>query len=263
MITMSNQKVSKLNQILQYWKHNTVSVSNWFQLYGVNRFLLNKYVTSKWIKRIGYGAYIKSGNNVDWSGGLYAIQKQLKLYIHVSGKSALQLHGLAHYLPIGNKVYIELFGEPGAELPVWFKNYDWKVQIKYFTSNLFNNDIGLTEKDFATYTITISTPERAIMELLHHVPENQTFDEADKIMEGLFSLRPDLVLTLLKECNSIKVKRLFLYLAEKNSLPVLKHLNINDINLGSGKRLIVKDGILDKKYNITVPKQDFLDEQIP
>jgi len=31
-------------------------------------------------------------------------------------------------------------------------------------------------------------------------------------------------------------------------------VNLEKINLGSGKRVIVEDGTLDKKYNITIPK---------
>ena len=39
----------------------------------------------------------------------------------------------------------------------------------------------------------ISTPELATMEMLYLIPNEQSFDEAMKIMEGLTTLRPQLV----------------------------------------------------------------------
>ena len=105
------------------------------------------------------------------------------------------------------------------------------------------------------FDIIISTPELATMEMLYLVPNEQSFDEALKIMEGLTTLRPQLVQQLLEECNSVKVKRLFLYMAEKNDHQWFQELNIEKINLGSGKRVIVKDGVFDKKYLITVPRE--------
>jgi hypothetical protein len=36
----------------------------------------------------------------------------------------------------------------------------------------------------------MSSPERAILELLDEVPERETFHQADVLMEGLRNLRP-------------------------------------------------------------------------
>ena len=44
-------------------------------------------------------------------------------------------------------------------------------------------------------------------------------------------------------------------MAEKNDLPCVKELDLDKVNLGSGKRSIVQNGVLDKKYNITVPRE--------
>ncbi|MCF6194867.1 MAG: type IV toxin-antitoxin system AbiEi family antitoxin domain-containing protein, partial [Kangiellaceae bacterium] len=58
---------------------------------------------------------------------------------------------------------------------------------------------------------------------------------------------------LLLQCKSIKVKRLFLWLAERQNYAWFKKLDIENLNLGSGKRVIAKGGKLDKEYQITVP----------
>ncbi|MEK6654555.1 MAG: type IV toxin-antitoxin system AbiEi family antitoxin domain-containing protein, partial [Thermodesulfobacteriota bacterium] len=53
----------------------------------------------------------------------------------------------------------------------------------------------------------------------------------------------------------IKAKRLFLFLAEKCGHAWVNKLDISKVRLGSGKRLIVRGGRLDKKYQITVPSE--------
>jgi len=75
------------------------------------------------------------------------------------------------------------------------------------------------------------------------------------IMEGLTSLKPSEVQKLLEACTSIKVKRLFLYFAEVSNHTWFNYLDVDKINLGSGKRSIVKDGSYNEKYKITVPQR--------
>ena len=70
-----------------------------------------------------------------------------------------------------------------------------------------------------------------------------------------------MVQELLEDCNSIKVKRLFLYLAENSDHFWFKELNVKSVNLGKGKRVIDVNGKLDKKYNITVPKTNTYDTE--
>jgi hypothetical protein len=183
------------------------------------------------------------------------LQKQLKLTIHAGGKTALELKGYAHYLrPKEHECY--LFGTVGEKLPKWFLDYDWGVKIVYRATNLLPRDSkkAYSEYRYKEFDITISSPERAALEMLYYVPSKQGFDEALKIMEGLFGLRPDLVQELLEQCRSVKVTRLFLYMAEKLQHPWFSKLNLKSVDLGSGKRVIVKGGVLDKKYKITVPE---------
>ncbi len=92
-----------------------------------------------------------------------------------------------------------------------------------------------------------------MMELLHLVPHDEPYEEAALLMEGLATLRPNLVQGLLESCRSIKVKRLFLHLAEECNHAWVDMLDTDGITLGQGKRMIVKGGRLDKRYNITVP----------
>ena len=74
-------------------------------------------------------------------------------------------------------------------------------------------------------------------------------------MEGLNNLRPAVVQELLERCKSVKVKRLFLYMADKASHEWFNHIMVAKVDLGTGKRAIVKDGVYIPKYEITVPKE--------
>jgi hypothetical protein len=74
------------------------------------------------------------------------------------------------------------------------------------------------------------------------------------LMEGLPNLSPRRLHQLLAACRSVKVKRLFLWFAARHNHAWLKSLDREGIDLGSGKRMIVRGGKLDTRYNITVPE---------
>lgn len=250
---MSVQNGSKLNRLILSWPKGAVYTTEWMVEQGFSRSLINKYKKGHWLSSIVRGAYTLPGDKVNWTGGLFAVQRQLKLNIHAGGKTALQLKGLAHYIsPEIKKIY--LFGVAKQKLPAWFKNFDWGVEVDYTITNLFSKDIGLFDYDYGNFTIKISSAERAIMETLYLIPQKQTFDESSLLMEHLLTLRPDLIRELLECATSIKMKRLFLYLAEKNNLPWLDRLDLSKVDTGSGKRVIIPGGTLNNKYGITVPK---------
>ena len=89
---------------------------------------------------------------------------------------------------------------------------------------------------------------------LYLTPKKQELVECYEIMEGLNNLRPKQVQELLEACTSIKVKRLFLYMAEKARHDWFKYIDLEGIDLGNGKRSLVKEGVYISKYQITVPK---------
>ncbi len=252
---MASESRSKLNRLLTAWPQGTVAVSRWLEAQGAYQQLVHEYEKSGWIQRVGHGAYVRAGGTVEWTGGLYALQEQLKLPIHAGAKTALQLQGYAHYLAMGKGGSVTLFGSSGTRLPAWFRNYDWGLELRYSTTKLFADDpkAGLSKKELATYAITVSAPERAMMEVLYLVPAEESFEEAGLLMEGLTTLRPRLVQSLLEQCRSVKVKRLFMVLAEACNHAWVRNLDLSKVDFGKGKRMIVKGGRLDAKYNITVP----------
>jgi hypothetical protein len=120
----------------------------------------------------------------------------------------------------------------------------------------WEKDLGIKSMELKnSVPIPVAAPERAILELLSHVNSKPKFLKGWHLIEGMMTLRPNLVQRLLRNCKSVKVKRLFLFMVENNELPWYKKLNVNEIDLGSGKRTIVENGKLDNKFKITVPEE--------
>lgn len=254
---MASVVSSKINQLLKIWPSGAVAVLPWLEKQGVYQQLVHEYEKTSWVRRVGRGAYARAGDKVEWTGGLYAIQEQMGLPIHAGGKTALHMQGYAHFLPMGEGTTVTLFGRPNVKLPMWFKQYRWSVKVRYSTTNLFTNDAeqGLTTKELAFYSVRVSTPERAMLEVLYGVPEEESYEEAKLLMEGLTTLRPRVVQTLLERCASVKVKRLFMVLAEGCGHAWVKKLDLSKVDFGKGKRMLVRGGRFDSKYNITVPEK--------
>ena len=75
------------------------------------------------------------------------------------------------------------------------------------------------------------------------------------IMEQLTTLRPEAVQRLLESTSNIRIMRMFLYMAEKAGHYWFEELDTDKMDLGAGKLQLVKNGVLNKKYLITVPKE--------
>ena len=81
-----------------------------------------------------------------------------------------------------------------------------------------------------------------------------------EIVGGLASLRVDLMQALLEGCSSVKVKRLFLYCARESGHSWYSALDRGRIDLGVGKRELVKGGKLDKEFLLTVEASPYTTE---
>ncbi len=88
----------------------------------------------------------------------------------------------------------------------------------------------------------MSSPERAIMEMIDELPKEESFHDVDTLFQSLSNLRPRKLSELLQDCRSVKVKRLFLVFAERHGHAWRKHLDLANVDLGSGDRSIVKGG---------------------
>ena len=246
---------SKINKLMQEYSKGLVLLSSWLVLKGYPYELQQQYRRSGWVKSIGKGAMLKSGDSLLLSGALAALQSQANINIHIGGRSALELNGIAHYLQLASPE-VTLFVLGKTKLPSWFINNKWNIDYRVFKVSLFKDDtIGLVNYQDTGIDMKISNSGRAMMECLSLCPTIFSLTEAYELMEGLSTLRPKQVQELLENCKSIKVKRLFLYFADRASHSWFKYINLTRIDLGSGNRSLANNGILIPKYNLVLPKE--------
>jgi len=254
---MTRKEPSKMNWVYQKWPKMTVATQTWLKSLGVSSKLANWHVGSGWLEDFGAGAFIQPGDHVSWQGGLYALQTQLGMTIHAGAMTALELQGLSHYVPLGEHKRVVLISDEQEQIPAWFRNNKWDAAIVYKRISLFKliPPTAVVKSDCGGFDIFISSPERAIMEQIYLSRQNEDIEHVSQLMEGLTTLRPELVQDLLENCRSVKVKRFFLWSAESVGQAWFKRLDTSRIDLGKGKRQVYKGGQFNPRYQITVPKQ--------
>lgn len=102
--------------------------------------------------------------------------------------------------------------------------------------------------------LLVSTPEQAFLECLLLAPQQYSYMDLFYMMEQLTTLRPEMLQRLLETTKSLKVKRMFLYMAEKRDTIGLM-LSICQNRIGNLQIAVGKNGVYISKYKITVPKE--------
>lgn len=260
--SMTTEKDNKLKILQAELVSGSICLAGWLESKGISRDLQQYYCKSGWMESVGRGAYKRPDGIVQWESGLSTLHRQTKLSVHVGGLSALALQGASQYIRLGRKEKIYIFSPVGTSLPAWFINYDWGVEIVHVRSNFlpagvelgFAGQLNMTT-DSGLVPYAASSGERAILECLYLVPDKFDMVECYQLMESLVNLRPKNVQYLLEQCKSIKVKRLFLYMAEKIGHTWLQFVDLEKVTLGSGDRSFTNKGVYDSKYKINIPKE--------
>lgn len=250
---MTIEKRQKLKNLMRQWPTGAIGTSEWLHGLRISDTLAKYYAASGWLESLGQGAYRRSGEEVTWYGALASLQKQTNLMAHVGGPTTLALKGRSHYLRKNAPVF--LFALPKIILPKWYREYNWGLKVKIANTSFLPTNLGVSKYTYQGMDLQVSSPERAILECLYLTQKYSDLTEVYQLLLGLRDLRPKVMQSLLEICNSVKIKRLFLLLAEKADLPVLKHLDLTKIDLGAGPRSVVKGGIFDPKYQINLPKE--------
>jgi len=228
----------------------------WLNEHGITRPSIDYYLRAGRLQAVARGAYRRPGPPLKWEHLVYSLQV-LGYPIHVGGRAALELQGYTHYLSFAEKQQIDLYGV--RHIPPSLLTNHAPVKLVLHSVEIFNElpTEAITTKPFGhwDWSIRYATPELALLELLAAVNQEADFSVADKFFETAATLRPTLINVLLSACTQVKAKRLFLWFATRHNHAWLKALDVSAVNLGSGKRVIVTGGALDKQYQITVPKE--------
>lgn len=229
----------------------------WLLGQGLSKHTIDNWLKSGRIDNCGRGVYKRPELPLEYQGVLSSFVNMNEIVVYLGGVSALEQQGFGHYIASKPKYYVY----SDIIEPSWFKGLLPKVLLEWVpTKQIWGGsleELGLKKikwrEDIPSYYM--ASVEQAYLELLYSVPNQFSFEFADQIMEGLTTLSPEKMKKLLLCCKSIKTKRLFFWFAKRHQHSWLKYINQKDFELGSGKRVIAKDGALDKDLLITVPRE--------
>jgi hypothetical protein len=211
---------------------------------GVSADLAVHYARSGWLNRIGRGVYCRPGETLSLHPSLVVLQRQIDGF-HVGGTTALEWYGVRQY--VSQQTVLHLYGWVTARLPNWFVQH---FPSEYHRKRLFNEEPdqmpGVGRFENRDNAPLVSTPERALLELLDEVGVRQPLQEAKEIAEGAYNLRAEELTGLLKRCTSVKTVRLCLQLGRELSLAWVGKLDEAALPKGSSSPWISKskDGLL-------------------
>lgn len=267
---MNTERPEKLKKVLEAVPAGYLVDAPWLTSHGVAYETFRDYVKRGWLDRVHRGVFRRpapnssSENALDWKTCLLSMQHIMGYKLHVGGTTALGLQGHSHYLRLGSNSPVWVYGD---DIPNWLVKLPLNASLQTRTGSLFSDpDLGLSSQDDKPHnapsaslpwdwTLTMATPERAILEALDELPDHESFHNLDMVFEGLTSLRPRRMAELLKSCKKIKVTRLFFVFADRHDHAWRKRLNAQEFNLGTGDRALVKGGKIHPRYRIMVPEE--------
>lgn len=275
---MAKQNHRKLNRLQHELPEGTLVDAAWLEARGYSSSLRSQYVSAGWLDQPVRRVYRRSRGPILWEQAVISLQTALDYPLTVGGRTALEAQGYAHYL--SNAVSeVHLYGPDRP--PSWLATLPLETTFLYHNSRkLFPGETSVAERSaskprgvFADeprlpnmpggfmpqsasairWPLRYSSPERALLELLDELPNRESFHQVDMLVEGMVNLSPRRMQKLLTTCQSVKVKRLFFYIADRHQHPWLAQIDRSVVDLGAGKRVLVKGGKFDPKYQITVP----------
>jgi hypothetical protein len=282
---MAQQKQRKLNLLFRLFPEGSLASTAWLVEHGYRTDMLTRYVQRGWLESPARGVYRRPGPPLKWQHVAAALLDSMEQPPHVGALSALEVLGMSRFVPLGKGRPVHLYGR--QRLPSWVARLPLANPLGFTRDRLFDRayafgfatelqareaggfdaaaqavaaELGVERMRWGEWDreYLISTPERAMLELLDDVPAKLSLEHADDLMAGMADFSSQRVLALLAACRSVKVKRLFLALATRYAhqwvARVVEATDRGEVNLGKGKRSLVRGGKLHPKYLITLPE---------
>lgn len=239
-----------------------VATRSWLEKQGFSRHSLDNFLKSGQIIALTAGVYARPELPVTWQGVVASLSRLVSQPIHLAGLTALQLQGFAQYLNLGASEQVVLASS--GNCPLWLertftvlsRRLIWlsgkRLWNQGWPSNPSVRQLPWQDRGMM---LSVAAPEQAFLELLSSAPDHVSLEHAEELLQSLTQLSPPRLESLLGECKSIKVKRLFFWLADRQNHAWRKRLDPKAFDLGSGNRVLVKGGRLDRVYHITVPQE--------
>lgn len=238
----------------------------WLERKGYSSGLCSKYVARGLLEQVARGVYRRPRASVSerkklcWQDVVISLQTLHQCPITIGGRTALELQGFVHNRGACGVQEVHLYGSQRP--PAWVARLDIEAKLFFHdVKALFNiavpcfalsgSENGSQQSTWRLslgsavvrqdcnpeeWALTLSTPERAILEMLDEVTQPEALHQADSVIQRLRNLRPKRLQKMLVECRNVEAKHLFLWFAERHNHEWLKHLDREEIDLGAGTR---------------------------
>jgi hypothetical protein len=237
---MATIQRDKLNRLYTYLAPGTPVTSEDLTALGISADLAVHYVRAGWLERLARGVYCRPNDPPGLHPSIALLQRGFE-GLHVGGKSALDWHGIRHY--VSQQPVLHLYGWKAGHLPEWFTE---RFPAEYHRKRLFDEqpDALLHVRSFENRkgAPLVAAPERALLEVLSEVGIRQPLQEARELVESSYSLRADVLGDLLKRCTSVKTVRLCLQLGRELAQPWVDKLDPSQLPKGSDRPWVSRSG---------------------
>ncbi len=241
---MATTPRDKLNRLYTHLAQGTPLTSEDLAGLGISADLAVHYVRAGWLERLARGVFCRPNDPPALQPSVVLLQRSFE-GLHVGGKSALDWHGIRHY--VAQRPVLHLYGWKAGRLPEWFTQ---RFPAEYHRKRLFEERpaalLHVRPLENRKGAPLVSAPERALLEVLSEVGVRQSLQEARELVESSYSFRADVLRDLLKHCTSVKTVRLCLQLGRELSQPWASKLDPSQLPKGSDRPWVSRsaDGLL-------------------
>jgi hypothetical protein len=174
----------------------------WLRDFGISIAAANQLVDAGWMVRLSPGAYLITGDTPTRDGTIAYMGRRIR-GLHVGGQTALAWYGIRHYVAFRERVV--LWGRSRYAIAQWVSD---AMLHSYQTTQLFDAGMGymfqLKPLPNGHPNVLVSTPERALLELVSEIGKGLPYEHAENLTVGLRNIRYDVLRHLLSHCRHIK-----------------------------------------------------------
>lgn len=117
-----------LNRLERELPEGVLVNTAWLKEHGYSRQLLSHYVSAGWLDQPTRGVYRRPRGSLTWQQLVVSLQMFLDYPLAVGGRTALELHGYAHYLS-HKQQRVHLYGPKPP--PGWLNHLQPDLQFTY------------------------------------------------------------------------------------------------------------------------------------
>lgn len=210
--------------------------TSWLASKGLEAKHASYLAATGWLLRLGRGVYALPGDTLDRDASVAFLATVIP-GLHVAGQTALSWRGVRHQIAFDETLV--LWGNSPANLPAWFTE---RFRARYQSTLLFDarmpTALGISSTPAGRPDLPVSTPERALLELLSDVGRQYALASVRDLMASTTALRIIVLEELMGHLKRIKVARLADELAESLDLPWKDVARRASMRLGGGRRWV-------------------------